>query len=114
LAGWIEEYEVKKLPIFMGIVIGAFIGLFASISDGLGLQIVMTSVGALVGIAVGGAISRIGGKRNQTFSRKNSGSNIGFSSEDRMNTYWRDKGKIYPMQGHPDPEGTVHDFDQMH
>ncbi len=30
-----------------------------------------------------------------------------------MKTYWRDKGKIYPMPGHPDPEGATRDPDQL-
>jgi len=103
---------MKKSAMWIGIAIGALIGLFTSIPDGLGLKSVMMSIGGLVGVAVGSAISRLGGRiRNMPF-RQDSTPGVGFSQDERMRTYWRDKGKIYPMSGHSDPEGVDRDPDQ--
>lgn len=104
---------MKKTPIFVGMTLGAIAGLFAAIPDGLGLKIVMMSIGAVAGTAVGGAISRIGERGRKIPLQKDSIPGVGLSSEDRMKTYWRDKGKIYPMPGHPDPEGATRDPDQL-
>ena len=104
---------MKKFPILAGMALGAILGLMTSIPDSSGLKIVMMSIGALAGIAVGGAISRMLSKGPSMPLRKDSGSNIGFSPEERMSTYWRDKGKIYPMPGHPDPEGVTRDLDHL-
>lgn len=104
---------MKKLPILGGIAVGALIGLFTSISDGMGLKIVMMFIGALAGTAVGTAISRTGERSHRMPFKKDSIPAVGFPPEERMTTYWRDKGKIYPMPGHPDPEGATRDPDQL-
>lgn len=96
---------MKKLPALVGVLIGALIGLFTTISDELGLKIVMISIGSVTGLALGVGISQLG-KRGEMPLPKDSIPGIGFSPEDRMATYWRDKGNIYPMPGHPDPEGA--------
>ncbi len=104
---------MKKLLIFGGMVTGSLVGLFTSLPDAVGLKIVMISIGALAGTAVGLAISRIGGRSHMTPLQKDPIPGVGFSPEERMRTYWRDKGKIYPMSGHPDPEGATRDPDQL-
>lgn len=104
---------MKKLPLWGGMAVGALIGLFTSIPDGVGLKIVMMSIGALAGAAVGAAISRTGERSHKMPFHKDSIPGVGFSPEERMRTYWRDKGKIYPMLGHPDPEGATRDPDQL-
>lgn len=104
---------MKKLSALVGMLIGALIGLFATISDELGLKIVMLSVGALAGTAVGMAISRI--RRQEKQSKLNRAFLPGTElfPGDRASTYWRDKGRIYPMPGHPDPEGATRDPDDL-
>ncbi|RZI40141.1 hypothetical protein EGT07_25140 [Herbaspirillum sp. HC18] len=104
---------MKKLPPWVGMAVGALIGLFTSIPDSVGLKIVMMSIGALAGTAVGAAISRIGERNHKMRLQQDSIPGVGFSPEERMRTYWRDKGKIYPMSGHPDPEGATRDPDQL-
>lgn len=104
---------MKKLPVFVGMMLGALIGLLTSLPDGMGLKIIMMSLGALAGTAVGLAISRIGRRSHMTPLQKDPIPGVGFSPEERMRTYWRDKGTIYPMSGHPDPEGATGDPDQL-
>ncbi len=100
---------VRKVALFVGLVLGAGAGALASLTDGFGLKIVMILLGALVGAAIAGGLSRIG-----TRQRANAGdlsSDVAFSSNEQMRSYWRDKGNIYPMPGHPDPEGARRDSD---
>ena len=101
---------MRKLPLIIGIIIGAAVGLLTSITDGVGVRIVMMSIGAVVGAAIGGAFSKI--KRRQPV-RPDSIPGMGSFSEEQMRNYWRDKGEIYPAPGHPDPEGARGEFDRL-
>ena len=93
----------KNALLLAAMVLGAILGLLSSLADSIGLKVVMMAIGAMAGAAIGGALSRIG---NRTALHRNSIPEMGFSPDDRMKTYWRDKGEIYPMPGHPDPEGA--------
>ena len=106
-------YAVRKGTLLVGLMLGAAVGLLASLTDGIGLKIVMMAIGALGGMAVGGALSRIGKKDAGPLLRSDSILALRFSLDDQLRTYWRDKGQIYPMPGHPDPEGVRRDLDVM-
>ncbi len=97
---------MRKVALFVGLALGAGVGLLTSLTDGIGLKIVMMSIGAVVGAAIGGAMSRIGNRNHKPMVRRDSIPGVGVSSEDPMRNYWLDKGEIYPMPGHPDPEGA--------
>lgn len=104
---------MRKGALLVGLMLGAAVGLLASLTDGVGLKIVMMAIGAVGGIAVGGALSRIGKKDTGPPLRSDSIPGLRFSLDYEMTTYWRDIGKIYPMPGHPDPEGVRRDLDMM-
>jgi hypothetical protein len=81
---------MRKLLFIASIVVGAFAGLLFSIDDDWATQIVMGGVGALVGIAIGGAFT---GRGNGSRRRLH-------VDEDKTNTwvddlpenFWRDRG----------------------
>lgn len=100
---------MRKLALFVGIILGAVLGLLTSLTDGIGLKIVMMSIGAVVGAAIGGALSKTG---RRVPIRPDSIPGMGSFSEEQMRNYWRDKGEIYPVPGHPDPEGARGEFDR--
>ena len=102
---------MRQAGLIIGMVLGAAIGLLSSLNDGPGLQAVMMSIGALAGAAVGGAIGRIGTKR-LPHDQAGESYGLGTSPEDRMRNFWRDKGKLVPFSGPPEPQGTRHDFDR--
>ena len=102
---------MRKLALFVGIILGAVFGLLISLTDGIGLKIVMMSIGAVAGAAIGGAIARIGNRRLPLEDVEES-YGLGTSPEDRGRNFWRDKGKLVPFSGPPDPQGTRHDFDR--
>lgn len=94
---------VKNGILIAAIALGASAGAFASRGDDLGLTLVMITIGAVAGVAIGGSLSQFV-KRTAIHRHKRQESV--FPLDDRMNTYWQDKGEIYPMPGHPDPEGA--------
>jgi len=94
---------VRKFVLYLGVVLGAALGLLSSLTDGIGAKIVMMSIGAVAGAAIGGALSQIAKRKG---FRRDSTPELGFSAEEHARNYWRDNGEIYPMPGHPDPKGA--------
>lgn len=103
---------MRKTAFFIGLVVGACGGLLSSLSDGLGLKLIMMSFGAIAGAAIGGAIARIGNRGRLPLDEPVESYGLGTSPEDRVKNFWRDKGKLVPFSGPPDPHGTPHDFDR--
>ena len=103
---------MRKTPIVVGMVIGAIAGLLTSLPDGVGLQIVMMSVGAVAGAPIGGAFSRLGKKRRTALPEDDESFGLGTSPRDRMRNFWRDKGRTVRFTEPTDFGGTRHDFDQ--
>ena len=94
---------VKNGILIAAIALGASAGAFASRGDDFGPTLVMITIGVVAGAAIGGSLSRL--VRRTAFHHQMRTESV-FPPDDRMNTYWRDKGEIYPMPGHPDPEGA--------
>jgi len=90
-------------------VLGAVLGLLSSLTDGIGVKIVMMSIGAIAGAAIGGALSTTVKRRPvlpESIPR------AGSFFDEQMRNHWRDKGEIYPMPGHPEPEAVRGEFDR--
>lgn len=83
---------MRKLALLIGVILGAGVGLLASLTDGIGLKIVMMSIGAIAGAAIGGAISRIGNDGALPLDETEEAYGQGTSARDRMRNFWRDKG----------------------
>lgn len=95
-----------RRAIFFGfIMLGATLGLFFALDGDWGLRVVMTLFGALVGTAIGGALSRIGTDRRSIPFDERAIPGLGTSSEDLAANYWRDKGHppfMKPSSAEPD------------
>jgi len=84
--------QMRKL-IFIGfIVAGSAVGLLSTLGDGWGLRLLMMCVGALVGTAGGGALSRIGLGGSPVPRRDDTLRGLGTTPEDLVDNYWRDEG----------------------
>lgn len=102
---------MKMAPILVGIAVGTLIGLFTAISDGIGLRIVMMSIGALAGIAVGGAMSAYIGKTDRALKSDDDAlAGLGVTPGDLAWNDWRDKGRP-PLSSLLQPEHRHHQFD---
>lgn len=99
---------MRKVALFVGLVLGAGVGLLTSLTDGIGLKIVMMSIGALAGAAIGGALSKIG-RRGQLSATAEDIPGLGFSPEDRMRRYWVEKGKLTSAPGIPEQDDVGDD-----
>ena len=85
---------MRKLIFIGSIVAGSAVGLLATLGDGWGLKLFMMCLGALVGAAAGGALSRIGRGGRPMPHRDDSLRGLGTTSEDLLDNYWR-------VEGHP-------------
>ena len=82
-----------RKPIFFGFVaLGGMVGLFSAAMDGWGTRVVMTGIGLLFGTAIGGALTRIGGRARPSKRDVDPIPGMGVKSEDLAANYWRDKG----------------------
>lgn len=79
------------------IAFGAAVGLFTALGGTLGLKIVMSGLGALVGVAIGGAFYQGRLKRR---SDREPGSPDAANAE-RMNNHWLDRGRPTAAPGLP-------------
>src|SRR5690348_995709 len=101
---------MRKRTIWVGMAAGAVIGLSATISDSLGLQIVMMSIGVIAGFAIGSAFSQQGKKIQIPLQEDDESFGQGISARDRMRNFWRDKGRTVRFMEPPHIGGTPHDF----
>lgn len=100
---------MRKISLFVGVVFGAAVGLLTSLTDGIGLQLVMMSIGAVAGAAVGGALSRRGRESKTLAPADEAIPGMGFSPEDRMKRYWIEEGRLTSAPGIPEPDDVVRD-----
>ena len=83
---------MRKL-IFIGLIVaGSAVGLLSTLGDGWGLRLLMMCVGALVGTAGGGALSRIGLGGSPVPRRDDTLRGLGTTPEDLVDNFWRDEG----------------------
>ena len=83
---------MRKTIFFGFMALGGFVGLFSAAMDDWGTRVVMIGVGMLFGTAIGGALTRIGGRRRNWKKESNPIPGMGVTSEDLAANYWRDKG----------------------
>jgi hypothetical protein len=94
-----------RQTIFIGFVLlGAALGLLSAKNESFGVQIVMATVGAVAGVAIGGALSRIGRRRRA--KNVSPMADSAETTEDRVSNYWLDHGRLTAAPGLPDPDET--------
>ena len=106
---------MRKLLFIGFIALGALVGLFSAAMDGWGTRVVMIGIGMLFGTAIGGALTRIGGRARNSKQDVDPIPGMGVTSEDLAANYWRDKGHppfMKPSEGdlNPNKSGTHDDL----
>lgn len=84
------------------VVLGAALGLFSAMNESFGVRIVMATIGALVGVAIGGALSRVGRRALDASPM----ADLTETTEDGVSNYWLDHGRLTAAPGLPDPDET--------
>ncbi len=102
---------MRKAILLLFVALGAMAGLLATVEEGWGLRVLMVTIGMVVGLAIGGALSRIGLRRGLT---RRSSAYRGFPpplfGEDLAQNYWRDRGHL-PFTKPPSADPDHHMFD---
>jgi hypothetical protein len=102
---------MRKL-IFIGfIALGALIGLLSAAKDDWATRAVMMGLGALVGAAIGGGLTRMGSRqlpRQSSWLDEPHGQ--GSPEDELVRNYWRDRGHP-PFMKPPDAVPDKHVFD---
>ena len=96
---------------FIFVAVGAGVGLASALTDDCGVKVVMVSIGAVTGAAIGGSISGIAARVSKKQAFDNSAvPGQGMTPMDLMDNYWRDKGRP-PLTSALEPEHGRHQFD---
>ena len=102
---------MRKAVFLTLVVIGAAVGLVSATGDDWGVKIVMLTVGAIAGAAIGGAVSGIAANGRKRLSREvEVATGLGMQPDDLMDNYWRDKGRP-PLVSALEAEHGRHQFD---
>ena len=81
-----------RRAIFLGfILLGSVVGLLASRPEEWSIRIVVMLLAAMVGVAIGGALSRVGGQR-PVGAVSDALPGDGTTSKDLAANFWRDRG----------------------
>ena len=103
--------QMRKALFFIFIAVGAAVGLASALTDDWGVKIVMMTIGAVTGAAIGGSISGISARVRKKQAFDNSAvPGQGMTPTDLMDNYWRDKGRP-PLTSALEPEHGRHQFD---
>lgn len=83
---------MRKLLLIGFVAVCAAVGFFSALDDDRPTQFVMSGLGALFGLAIGGGLLRIGSRHdaNRRFDMVIPG--MGSSTADLAANYWRDRG----------------------
>lgn len=102
---------MRKIVFLVFIAAGTAAGLIAALTDDWGLRMVMITIGAIAGAAIGGAVSRIvaGGRAAPDVGRAVL-PGLGMTGDDLAENYWRDKGRPQ-LTSAIEPEHGRHQFD---
>lgn len=102
---------MRKGVFFIFVVVGAAVGLISALTDVWGVRAVMMTIGAVVGAAIGGPLTRFGARsKPREPAGLDESHGQGTSAEDRDRNYWRDKG-YPPFMKPPSAEPDRHMYD---
>lgn len=98
--------QMRK-AIFIGFsMFGAAVGLLSSLTESLGVQIVMSSAGCMAGAAIGGGLAGIGRRRQHGRPCEDEATALEGAQVEQVKNYWLDGGRITAAPGLPNPDDT--------
>ena len=97
-----------RKAIFIGFtMLGAALGLFSAMTESIGVQIVMSSVGAVAGAAIGGGLASIGRRLQRgRIQNDEEPTSLERAHEEQVKNYWLDRGRLTAAPGLPNPDDT--------
>ena len=95
---------MRKSVLVFFILLGSVVGVFAVLNETTGLKIVLGSVGAVAGVAVGGAFAGIGRRRHPPMVKFDDADGFTAVQDDQSRNYWLDHGRLTASPGLPHPD----------
>lgn len=92
---------MHKILFFIFILLGSVAGVFFALNESIGLKMFQGGIGAVVGAAVGGAITRIGHRRHQPMTYSDEAYGFTAVQEEGVRNYWLDRGRLTASPGLP-------------
>jgi hypothetical protein len=95
---------MRKTFFIISILLGSAVGVFAALNESVGLKIVLGSIGAVAGTAIGGALTGIGGRRSRSHAQFNETDELAAAQDEKARNYWLDRGRLTSSPGLPHPD----------
>lgn len=95
---------MRKTLFVIFILLGSAVGVFVALNESNGLKIVLGSIGAVTGAAVGGALVGIGRRRQRSMDHFDGTDGFTAAQDEQARNYWLDRGRLTASPGltHPD------------
>lgn len=100
---------MRRLVFLLFVLGGALLGGMTALDDGVGVVIVMAGIGSLIGLVVGGVLTRTGARGRARRRARSATSRVDIFGELDAN-YWRDRGSP-PFMKPPDALPDRHMLD---
>lgn len=95
---------MRKTFFVIFILLGSAVGAFAALNESVGLKIVLGSIGAVAGAAVGGALAGIGRRQGRPHAQFNETDELAAVQNEQARNYWLDRGRLTASPGLPHPD----------
>jgi len=95
---------MRKTLFVIFIVLGSSVGVFAALNESIGLKVVLGSIGAVAGTAIGGAFAGIGRRRGRAYAQFDETDGLAVVQDEQARNYWLDRGSLTSSPGLPHPD----------
>jgi len=95
-----------KWIVTAGVIAGGVAGGTIALGDGVGVQIVFAALGAVIGTALGGFVSRLVRARTPVIPADHATDGLAPSQRALNDHYWIDRGHLTAAPGQPRPEDS--------
>ena len=95
---------MRKALFDIFILLGSSVGVFAALSESIGLKILLGSIGAVAGAAIGGALAGVGCRRGRSHAQFNETDELAAVQDQQARNYWLDRGRLTSSPGLPHPD----------
>jgi len=95
---------MRKTIFFIFILLGSAVGVLVAINESAGLKIVLGSIGAVAGVAIGGSLAGIGLRRRRSHVQFNETDGLMAVQDEQARNHWLDRGRLTAAPGLPHPD----------
>ncbi|GEM_PF-2139997 len=92
---------MRKSVLLFFILLGSAVGVLAALNESVGLKILLGSIGAVAGAAIGGSLAGIGRRRGRPYAQFNETDELATVQDEQSRNYWLDRGRLTASPGLP-------------